>query len=212
MLEETVARLSAHLAALRRLVDEAAGRFVSTSRLDAKLALADQLHDDTHAEQAVARRIAELGAEPVAADPDSDLREALRDHIARIDPLVDEPTLRILTEVLAHQERHAADRDATRHEQQPGEPSEELVPRLIAQRIEVADRAAQDIAAATGDRRAALARRCWDAMRHAAALERIAPWPGAASGPAVDPAQMDLPGHEELLEHMRADDARAAGL
>ena len=222
--EETVARLRGHLAALHALVLATGARIPQTSRLDAKSALADHLHDDATAAVRVAERIEELGdrvaerieelggGDATTAGPstDADLIDALRAHVAATDPLVDEPTLRVLTEVLAHQQRHRL--DPVPGGPEPGaalEPRDSQVQRLIAGRLAAADEAARAIAAspqgAPSEHRR-LARRCWDAMRHVAALERLEPYSGATA--AVAPADARLPGHENLLAHMLADDRR----
>jgi hypothetical protein len=123
---------------LRELVHLGAGWLALVPRLEDKYALGDHLHDDARTLSKVRRRLYELrtpseypGApgeelaavlDRAAAAPDPDaylalaygelkpmLIAAARVHLAGLDPLLDEPSLRLLTQLLARQERHVAE-------------------------------------------------------------------------------------------------------
>jgi hypothetical protein len=132
--DETAGRFANYLHVLRELVHLTAGHLALEPRFEVKALLADHLHDDARAVANVQRRLHELGGAPGApADElaalldranDTDthgyleiaygelkptLIAAVRIHLAEVDPLVDEPSLRVLTQLLHRQERHTAE-------------------------------------------------------------------------------------------------------
>ena len=130
-------RLSNYLHVLRELVHLSCGHLALEPRFEIKALLGDHLHDDARAVSKLHRRLYELrtpsdypGApsEELAAlldrANDADTSEyleiaygelkptliaALRVHLAGLDPLIDEPSLRLLTQLLHRQERHVAE-------------------------------------------------------------------------------------------------------
>ena len=124
-------RLGNYLHVLRELVHLSCGNLALEPRFDVKALLGDHLHDDARAVSKLHRRLYELGAqsgapsEELAAllDRANDgpyleiaygelkpaLVAALRVHLTNLDPLVDEPSLRLLTQLLHRQERHLAE-------------------------------------------------------------------------------------------------------
>jgi hypothetical protein len=133
--DDSAGRLSNYLHVLRELVHLHSGHLPLEPRFEVKALLADHLHDDARAVSNVARRAHELGRDdPGAPAPelgalldragDADtagylqiaygelkpaLIAALRIHLAQLDPLIDEPSLRVLTQLLHRQERHTAE-------------------------------------------------------------------------------------------------------
>ena len=135
-------RFSNYLHVLRELVHLSCGHLALEPRFEVKALLGDHLHDDARAVSKLHRRLYELrtpsdypGApsEELAAvldrANDADTSEyleiaygelkptliaALRIHLAGLDPLVDEPSLRLLTQLLHRQERHVAELPAER--------------------------------------------------------------------------------------------------
>jgi hypothetical protein len=118
---ETAARLAAYAHALREAVHVSTGRLALEPRLEFKLLLADHVYDDARAVSKLRRRLDELGRDPGGAGPrlaavldraavyeelKPALIAALRDHLERLDPLADEPSLRLLTQLRHRQERH----------------------------------------------------------------------------------------------------------
>jgi hypothetical protein len=140
--DENATRFSNYLHVLRELVHLTAGHLALEPRFEAKALLGDHLHDDARAVSKIHRRLYELrtpsdypGApsEELAALLDrageADTAEylriaygelkptliaALRVHLAALDPLIDEPSLRLLTQLLHRQERHVAELPAER--------------------------------------------------------------------------------------------------
>ena len=136
--EQNALRFSNALHLLRELVHQGSGRLALEPRLEAKYALADHLHDDARSVAKLERRLRELGASPghpgapgerlamlldtgaAARTPAAyadhaygvlkpGLIAALRVHLAALDPLADEPSMRLLTQVLHRQERHVVE-------------------------------------------------------------------------------------------------------
>ncbi|HEX8104221.1 MAG TPA: hypothetical protein VF533_16500 [Solirubrobacteraceae bacterium] len=124
-IDESAARLATYFHVLRELVHGTAGRLALEPRVEVKSALGDHLHDDARTVAKLAGRLAELG-EPDprapggelaalldAADPYAVLKPrliaAVRDHLVGLDPIADEPSLRLLTQLLHRQERHVAE-------------------------------------------------------------------------------------------------------
>ena len=136
--DETAARLGAFECVLRELVHWSAAWLALESRLEVKYALGDHLQDDARAVGDLRARLEELRWSPdrpgnpgdelaglldrggEAATPDDYLAiaygelkptlvAALRDHLDELDPLVDEASLRLLTELVHRQERHVVE-------------------------------------------------------------------------------------------------------
>ena len=138
--EESARRLAGYRPALRELVHLSCGHLALEPRLDRKSLLGDHLHDDARSVAKLDRRITELGGGGGAPTPAPEIAAALDrtrgadtpgyleiaygelkpalvavigDHLANVDPLADEPTLRLLTQLLHRQERHVAELPAT---------------------------------------------------------------------------------------------------
>ena len=136
--DESAVRFSNYFHVLRELVHLGCGWLALEPRLEVKYALGDHLHDDARTVTKVKRRLFELrtpsdypGApagelaslldRATGATSASDylgiaygnlkprLIAALRIHLAGLDPVVDEPSLRLLTQMLHRQERHVAE-------------------------------------------------------------------------------------------------------
>jgi hypothetical protein len=132
--DDTAGRLSNYLHVLRELVHLSCGHLALEPRFEVKALLGDHLHDDARAVTKLQGRLHELGGTPRGPAPevaalldradDADthaylaiaygelkptLIAALRIHLAALDPLIDEPTLRVLTRLLHRQERHTAE-------------------------------------------------------------------------------------------------------
>jgi hypothetical protein len=136
--DENAIRFSNYFHVLRELVHLSCGWLALEPRLEVKYALGDHLHDDARAVTKIRRRLYELRhpsdypgapAEELAAllDAVNDapgsaeyvelaygrlkpaLIAALRLHLDTLDPLLDEPSLRQLTQLLHRQERHVAE-------------------------------------------------------------------------------------------------------
>ncbi len=136
--DENAVRFSNYFHVLRELVHLSCGWLPLDPRLDVKYALGDHLHDDARAVAKIKRRLYELrtpsdypGApdEELAAllDRANDatssadyleiaygelkpaLNAALKTHLEHLDPVVDEPSLRLLTQLLHRQERHVVE-------------------------------------------------------------------------------------------------------
>ncbi len=133
--DEGAVRFSNYFHVLRELVHLGSGWLALEPRLEVKYALGDHLHDDARSVSKVKRRLYELrtpseypGApaealtallDRAAAAPDAatylavaygELKPALIAaialHLDGLDPLVDEPSLRLLTQLRHRQERH----------------------------------------------------------------------------------------------------------
>jgi Protein of unknown function (DUF455) len=136
--DESAIRFSNYLHVLRELVHLSGGWLPLVADFDLKYALGDHLHDDARAISKVRRRLYELrhpsdypgapGEEltalldaMAAADSPSGylavaygevkpaLAGAMRIHLETLDPICDEPSLRLLTQIAQRQERHVAE-------------------------------------------------------------------------------------------------------
>src|SRR4029079_12062101 len=123
---------------LRELVHLSCGWLALEPRLEVKDALRDHLHDDARAVTKIKRRLYELRTPsdyPGAPSPElvalldrangattsaeyievayGELKPALsaafRVHLDTLDPIIDEPSLRLLTQLLHRQERHVVE-------------------------------------------------------------------------------------------------------
>jgi hypothetical protein len=119
---ETGARLAAYVHVLREAVHVSCARLAPEPQLEVKLLLADHVYDDARTVSKLRRRLADLGREhrggpgpALAALLDRAavydalkpaLTAAVREHLERVDPVADEPSLRLLTQLLHRQERH----------------------------------------------------------------------------------------------------------
>jgi hypothetical protein len=117
---ETAVRLANALDVLREAVHATAGRLALEPRFEVKALLAAHLYDDARAVPELRRRIEELGG--AAPGPGEELRRlldrdvyralkpaliaALDAHRRELDPLADEPTLHLLTQLTHRQQRH----------------------------------------------------------------------------------------------------------
>jgi hypothetical protein len=136
-IDENAARFSNYLHVLRELVHLSCGHLALEPRFEVKALLGDHLHDDARAVSKLHRRLYELRTPSDYPGAPSDelaslldradeagtqtyleiaygelkpaLIDALRVHLAGLDPLVDEPSLRLLTQLLHRQERHVAE-------------------------------------------------------------------------------------------------------
>ena len=136
--DENAIRFSNYFHVLRELVHLHCGHLPLEPRFEVKALLGDHLHDDARSLTKIRRRLYELrtpsdypGApsEELAALLDranharttaeyleiayGELKPtmiaALRIHLAGLDPIIDEPSLRLLTQLLHRQERHVAE-------------------------------------------------------------------------------------------------------
>jgi hypothetical protein len=135
----SASRFSNYFRVLRELVHLSCGHLALEPRFDVKALLGDHLYDDARAVSKIQRRLYELGAHPAGPSPElaavldrantpdtgeylgiaygelkPALIAALRIHLAELDPLADEPSLRLLTQLLHRQERHIAELPADR--------------------------------------------------------------------------------------------------
>ena len=137
--DENAVRFSNYFHVLRELVHLSCGWLPLEPRLEVKYLLGDHLHDDARAVTKIKRRLYELrtpsrlprrplrrarrAARPRQRRDDlapstsqvayGELKPALvaamRIHLDALDPLVDEPSLRLLTQLLHRQERHVVE-------------------------------------------------------------------------------------------------------
>jgi hypothetical protein len=136
--DENAVRFSNYFHVLRELVHLGSGWLALEPRLEVKYALGDHLHDDARAVTKIRRRLYELRtpsdypgapAQELAALLDragaaadaaaylaiayDELKPALlaavRVHLARLDRLLDAPSLRLLTQLQHRQERHVVE-------------------------------------------------------------------------------------------------------
>ena len=109
-LTDTARRLSACAHVLRELVHHGAGELNLEPRLHRKIVIGTHLREDAMGASAVLQRLSELGfGAAVIPGREADKRTLaaeLRDHLGRIDGLLDEPTAELLTWLVAKQERH----------------------------------------------------------------------------------------------------------
>jgi hypothetical protein len=126
--DENAIRFSNYFHVLRELVHLSCGWLPLEPRLEVKYALGDHLHDDARALTKIKRRLYELRtpAEELAALLDRAngattpreyldiaygelkpaLAAAIRIHLEHLDPLIDEPSLRLLTQIGHRQDQH----------------------------------------------------------------------------------------------------------
>jgi Protein of unknown function (DUF455) len=135
--DENAVRFSNYFHVLREIVHLSCGHLALEPRFEVKSLIGDHLHDDARAVTKIRRRLHELrtpsdypgapspelaalldraNAAPTAAyleiaygELKPTLIDAVRIHLARLDPLIDEPSLRLLTQLLHRQERHTAE-------------------------------------------------------------------------------------------------------
>src|SRR5215216_6204086 len=136
--DDNAIRFSNYFHVLRELVHLSAGHLALEPRFEVKALLGDHLHDDARAVSKIRRRLYELRhpsdypgapAEELAAllgrldEADSPaayielaygeakpaLLRAFRVHLEHLDPVSDEPSLRLLTQLVARQERHVSE-------------------------------------------------------------------------------------------------------
>jgi Protein of unknown function (DUF455) len=136
--DENAIRFSNYFHVLRELVHLHHGHLPLEPRFEVKALIGDHVHDDARAVTKLRRRLYELRtpsdypgapAEQLAALLDraneaADTAEyleiaygelkptliaAIRTHLDALDPLIDEPSLRLLTQLLHRQERHVAE-------------------------------------------------------------------------------------------------------
>ena len=135
--DENAIRFSNYFHVLRELVHLSCGHLALEPRFEVKALLGDHLHDDARAVTKIHRRLYELRTPsdyPGAPSTELALRldtanqadthqyieiaygelkptliAALRIHLEHLDPLIDEPSLRLLTQLLHRQERHTAE-------------------------------------------------------------------------------------------------------
>jgi hypothetical protein len=136
-LDENATRFSNYFHVLRELVHLSCGHLALEPRFEVKALLGDHLHDDARAVTKIRRRLYELRTPSDYPGAPSDelaqlldkaneadthqyleiaygelkptLIAALRIHLEHLDPLIDEPSLRLLTQLLHRQERHTAE-------------------------------------------------------------------------------------------------------
>jgi hypothetical protein len=143
--DENAIRFSNYFHVLRELVHLSSGQLALEPRFEVKALLGDHLHDDARAVAKIDRRLHELrtaGEHPgapsaelaalldragaAAGTPDyleiaygelkPTLIAAFRIHLRQLDPLLDEPSLRLLTQLLHRQERHTTELPAGREQ------------------------------------------------------------------------------------------------
>lgn len=184
---DTAALLVALRDALAELLPATARRFADEPRLEVRHALAAKLYDDARSLARLAERLAELPAptRPAPAVPATSeaVGSAARDALRRIDPAVDDGTLRVLTKLAIREERHVD--ELASHAHAPSGASSDGVdrPGPAAESVALAEAAAAALAdrPAAGDgARIDLARLAADAMRHAMLLSRLQPLPPEA--------------------------------
>jgi hypothetical protein len=140
--DENASRFSNYFHVLRELVHLSSGWLALEPRLEVKYVLGDHLHDDARAISKIRRRLYELRhPSEYPGAPDADLAAlldraaaaespdayleiaygelkptllaALRIHLDTLDPLLDQPSLRLLTQLLHRQERHVVELPAS---------------------------------------------------------------------------------------------------
>ncbi|HET8757511.1 MAG TPA: DUF455 family protein [Solirubrobacteraceae bacterium] len=137
--DESAIRFSNYFHVLRELVHLTAGHLALEPRLEVKALLGDHLHDDARAVSKIRRRLDELRHLPGAPsdeltalldrahadDPRAYLQVAYGElkpaliaavaiHLEQLETLIDEPGLRLLTQILHRQERHVTELPAVR--------------------------------------------------------------------------------------------------
>ena len=197
---ETSARLAAIRAALRDKVAQTARRLPDEPRLEVKAALAAHLYDDARSAAKLDARLADLGVAAEHAAPAPDMIAEVEALLAAVDPVVDEATLRVLTQLLHRQRRHADELDPRLHDQRERVPEVDL-PAASVSSIDAADAAARTVAEGTADwrRTVDLARIAADSMRHAIILERL---PEDATA-ALEHVRAEQAAHERIRARWR---------
>jgi hypothetical protein len=133
--DESAIRFSNYLHVLREIVHLTAGHLALEPRFEVKALLGDHLYDDARAVTKIRRRLSELRTPSPGAPGEALMRlldsantedtnaylqaaygelkptliAALRIHLNELDPVIDEPSLRVLTQLLHRQERHTAE-------------------------------------------------------------------------------------------------------
>jgi hypothetical protein len=135
--DENAIRFSNYFHVLRELVHMTAGHLALEPRFEVKALLGDHLHDDARAVTKIRRRLYELRTpSDYPGAPSSELTALLdkantedteaylqtaygelkptliaaaKIHLTELDPIIDEPSLRLLTQLLHRQERHTAE-------------------------------------------------------------------------------------------------------
>ena len=130
---ETAARLANVVDVLRDAVHRTAGRMPLEPRFEVKALLAAHLYDDARAIPELRRRIEELGGAPQGPGEelsrllDRDVYGALKPalvtalttHTEQLDPLADERSLHLVTQLVHRQRRHLAELPADREDDLP---------------------------------------------------------------------------------------------
>lgn len=140
--DENAVRFSNYFHVLRELVHLSCGWLALEPRLESKYTLGDHLHDDARTLTKIRRRLYELRtpsdypgapceeltalldranaatssaeyAEVAYGELKPALIRAVRIHLDALDPVIDEPSLRLLTQILGRQEHHVAELPAT---------------------------------------------------------------------------------------------------
>jgi hypothetical protein len=143
--DDNAIRFSNYFHVVRELVHQSCGHLALEPRFEVKALLGDHLYDDARAVTKIRRRLHELrtpseypGAPSAeltalldraadAADTGEYLKiaygelkptliAALKIHLQQLDPLLDEPSLRLLTQLLHRQERHTTELPAGREQ------------------------------------------------------------------------------------------------
>jgi hypothetical protein len=136
--DENAIRFSNYFHVLRELVHLSCGWLPLEPRLEVKFSLGDHLHDDARALTKIKRRLYELRTPSDYPGAPSDeltalldraneaaspaeyvaiaygtlkpaLAAAMRIHLANLDPIIDEPSLRLLTQIVHREERHVVE-------------------------------------------------------------------------------------------------------
>lgn len=171
---ETAQRLAELRAGLTESVLAAARRLPDEPRLEVKAAIASHLYDDARSVRKLDARLADLVAQPDAPAA-QDVGAAAEALLSRIDPLSDEPTLRVLTQLLHRRRRHADELDPRLLAPRGRVPEIDL-PAAAAAHVEAAEAAARAIAERpeeAWDFHLDMARIAADSMRHALLAERL---------------------------------------
>ena len=141
-IDENAIRFSNYFHVLRELVHLTAGHLALEPRFEVKALLGDHLHDDARAVSKIRRRLSELRhPSDYPGAPSHELAElldrantentheyleiaygelkptliaAVRIQLENLEPLIDEPSLRLLTQLLHRQERHMTELPAGR--------------------------------------------------------------------------------------------------
>ena len=190
---DTATRLSEYAGVLRALSRDALGRLPAEPRLDVKRTLARHAHEDARSVTEILERLRDLPGDHEIPEREpvdkADLAQELRAHIDAIDPLLDEPTLELLTAVHARQARHLDERPA------PGEPQDEPAHEVWVEGPLAAELLAGEIlarAAYDHPHRVDLARVVHDRLRHTLVLVDVpGPTPDASAYERARSAPLD---------------------